>query len=254
MKKKKWQRLNMEQKQVFRMGMKNFLKEKLSYDSMLVTPVNQALRNYPIVEFVKEIRKKRKGLKILEVGSGASGITKFLKVPVTGIDIEFHGKSSPYLKQVKHSAIEKFPFRDNEFDIVISTDCYEHLPKGKRKITLEEMYRVSKKYIAFTSIFGFHKWHQKILDNWKEGTISRGIHDISVKGSPDIDEINNFLRNKKINLRMQYGTHPRLAYYLNLSDKNILTRPFSRIVLKLFLPVFRLYNGKERIYFFITKK
>ena len=236
------------------MSLKNFLREKLSYDSMLVTPVNQALRNYPIVSFVKEIRKKDKGLKILEIGSGAAGITKFLKVPVTGIDIEFHGKSSPYLKQVKHSAIEKFPFKDNEFDMVISTDCYEHLPMGKRKKTLEEMYRVSKKYIAFTSIFGFHKWHQKILDSWKDGTISRGIHDISVKGSPDIDEIGSFLRNKKIQLRTEYGTHPRLAYYLNLADRNALARPFSRTFLKLLLPLFRLYRGRERIYFFIAKE
>lgn len=235
------------------MKLKDFLREKLSYDSMLVTPVNQVLRNHPIVTFVKDIRKNSKFFNILEVGSGAAGITKFVKMSVTGIDIEFHGKSSPYLKQIRHSAVEKFPFRDNEFDAVISTDCYEHLPKGKRKKTLEEMYRVSKKYIAFTSIFGFHKWHQKILNKWKEGTISRGIHDISVKGSPDIDEINSFLRNKRVQLRIEYGTHPRLAYYLNLADKNFFTRPFSRTVLKLFLPLFKLYKGKERIYFFITK-
>lgn len=235
------------------MNLKNFLREKLSYDSMLVTPVNQVLRNLPIVTFVKEIRKNNKDLKILEVGSGAAGITKFVKIPVTGIDIEFHGKSSPYLKRIKHSAVEKFPFRDNEFDAVISTDCYEHLPREKRKKTLEEMYRVSKKYIAFTSIFGLHKWHKKILDKWTDGTITRGIHDIKLKGSPDIDEISSFLRNKRIKLKIEYGTHPRLAYYLNLTDKNVFTRPLSRTVLKLLIPAFRLYNSKERIYFFITK-
>ena len=237
------------------MNLKNFLMEKLSYDSMLVTPVNQVLRNRPIVAFVKEIREKNKGLKILEVGSGAAGITKFVRIPVTGMDIEFHGKQSPYLKQLKHSAIEKFPFKDNEFDVVISTDCYEHLPKGKRGKTLEEMYRVSKKYITFTTIFGLHKWHRKILDKWTDGTITSGIHDIKVKGSPDMDEITSFLRKKgNHTLKMEYGTHPRLAYYLNLADKNIFTKSLSRTILKLFLPLFKLYKGKERIYFFITKK
>ena len=237
------------------MKIKDFLREKLSYDSMLVTPVNQVLRNIPIVNFVKKIKKANKNLKILEVGSGAAGITKFIKTPVTGIDIQFYGKPSPYLKQLKHSAIEKFPFRDNEFDIVISTDCYEHLPKRKRRKTLEEMYRVSKKYIVFTTIFGLHKWHKKILDKWeKTGTISKGIHDIKIKGSPDINEIYSFLSKKgNHTLRTEYGTHPRLAYYLNLVDKNIITRLLSRTVLKLFVPAFKLYKGKHRIYFFITK-
>jgi len=237
------------------MNIKNFLREKLSYDSMLAIPVNQVLRNRPIVNFVKKLKKENKNLRILEIGSGGAGITKFIKTPVTGIDIQFHGKPSPYLKQLKHSAVEKFPFKNNEFDVVISTDCYEHLPSGKRRRTLEEMYRVSKKYVAFTTIFGLHKWHKKILSKWnKTGTISKGIHDIKVKGSPDIDEINSFLsKNDNYTLRTEYGTHPRLAYYLNLLDKNILTKLPSRTALKLLVPVFKLYKGKERIYFFITK-
>ena len=236
------------------MSLKKFLMGKLSYDSMLVTPVNQVLRNRPIVNFVKKLRKKNKNLKILEVGSGAAGITKFIKTPVTGIDIQFYGRPSPYLKQLKHSAVEKFPFKDNEFDAVISTDCYEHLPSGKRRKTLEEMYRVSKKYVAFTTIFGLHKWHKKILSKWDtSGTISKGIHDIKAKGSPAMGEIRAFLGKKNYTLKTEYGTHPRLAYYLNLLDKNVLTKVPSRTTLKLLVPAFRLYKGKERIYFFITK-
>ena len=235
------------------MKAKNILINKVRYDSMLATPINQILRYWPIVKFVKKILGNQ-NLRILEIGSGSAGITKFAKTPVFGLDINFEDKRSPYLKQVKHSALKKFPFEDNEFDIVLSVDAYEHLPKNKRNKTLEEMYRVSKKYVAFTTIFGLNRWHRKVLNTWgKKNRYYRDIAEHEKMGFPSLKEIDDFLKNKKCKIRKVYGTHPRLAYFLNLTEQNIFTKILSRTVLKSFLPIFKHYNGKDRIYFFIEK-
>lgn len=235
------------------MNIKNILVENLSYNSIFSTPINQILRYHPIISFIKKLRKKN-NLNILEVGSGGAGITKFVKLPVTSMDIEFDNNSGPYIKKILHSAIDKFPFKDNEFDVVMSIDCYEHLPKNKRKKNLEEMYRVSKKYILITTIFSLHKWHKKILETWnKKSKIYQAILEHKHAGFPDVNEVYNFLKGKNYQLKIINGTHPRLAYFLNLTEENIITMILSRTILKLFLPVFKLYKGKNRIYFFIKK-
>ena len=42
----------------------------------------------PVVKKLRELKKQNKNLKVLEVGSGSKGITRFFKHHITGIDIE----------------------------------------------------------------------------------------------------------------------------------------------------------------------
>ena len=226
----------------------------MKFDSMLATPISQILRYHPIVKYIKGLKRNNHNLSILEVGSGSSGITKFIKTEVTGMDIGFSSLQSPYLKKVEHSAIEAFPFKDNEFDVVISVDCYNYLPKARRRICLEEMYRVSGKYMCIV-IVTENKWYKRVLDKWdKKKKMYMAMESMEKAGSPTLSEIGGFLKGMNCKYRMERGTPPAVSYFLNILDDNIFTKALGRTVLKLFVPVLVTLKGKERVYFFITKQ
>src|SRR5688572_24837144 len=103
-----------------------------------------ALRYLPIVRFLK--KRKLTNLKILEVGSGSYGITPYLKKEVVGVDTNFDEPEYPLLKQVKSSG-KRLPFNQSEFDVVIVSDVFEHIPRNKRKEVFNECVRVAKKVL-----------------------------------------------------------------------------------------------------------
>lgn len=107
-----------------------------------------AVRYLPVVEKIKEEGKRMKEegnqeLKILEVGSGGLGIVPYLKQPITGVDLRFDPPIHPFLTPIVGDAT-KLKFPDNSFDIVISMDMLEHLPKAKRQRAVSEIVRVAR--------------------------------------------------------------------------------------------------------------
>ncbi len=107
-----------------------------------------ALRYLPVVEKIKAEGRRMKAegrprMKILEVGSGGLGIAPYLKMPVTGVDVEFKPPFYPKLTRVIGKA-EKLNFANNSFDIVVSSDMLEHLPPDIREKAIFEMIRVAK--------------------------------------------------------------------------------------------------------------
>lgn len=111
--------------------------------------VSVALRYLPIVEHIKNHFPK--GIKILDVGSGEFGLASYMGAgyDITGTDIDFGKKRQQGFRIVKASA-EKLPFKDKEFDVVVSVDMMEHLPQGIRQKSVFEMIRVarSKVYLS----------------------------------------------------------------------------------------------------------
>jgi SAM-dependent methyltransferase len=112
-----------------------------SYD---VNPFNidGALRYAAIVELLRD--RFHPQMRILEVGSGAGGITEFLRFPVHGLDTAFDRtelNATPYLIRVAGRA-QAMPFGDAEFDAVIAAEVLEHIPAGDREDALREMLRV----------------------------------------------------------------------------------------------------------------
>lgn len=106
-----------------------------------------AIRYLPVVEWIKRLKrfdlfKKGRTLTILEVGSGGLGVTPYLKLPVTGLDVKFDPPFHPLLKRVVGKA-EKLEFTDNSFDVVLSMDMLEHLPISHRQQAIAEMFRVA---------------------------------------------------------------------------------------------------------------
>jgi SAM-dependent methyltransferase len=118
-----------------------------SYDppaEFRITPLNldSALRSDAVIGLLRG--RFHPTIRILEVGSGAAGITTFLKFPVVGVDPAFERTAdlaTPYLEPIVGSALA-LPFDDASFDVVLSLEMLEHVPADGRRPALEEMFRV----------------------------------------------------------------------------------------------------------------
>ena len=230
---------------------------KALYNSPLEKNINLILRYAPIVKELKNIcknnKKNNKSLKVLEIGSGSIGITRFYDGKVVGVDIEPEPYGNPRLKFIKSSATH-LPFKDNSFDAVVSVDTLEHLARKEQIKMVLEAYRVAKKHILFTYPVGFTKYHEKMVKAWKKSHLINSLKEHTYGGAPKGDEIQRALKNRKYELTVEYGTHPMLAYCLNYLEQNTITKILSRTLLKLFLPLFKLSKGDTRRYYFVMKK
>lgn len=111
-----------------------------------ITPVtfDVALRYREVIDLLRPLY--RPGMAILEVGSGAGGVTDFLQVPVTGVDTAFErtaDRATPYLTPVTARA-DQLPFAEAEFDAVLCVEMLEHVPAGQREAVLSELFRVAR--------------------------------------------------------------------------------------------------------------
>jgi len=113
------------------------------------------------VHVVNEIRKIKAGNSVLEVGSGGRGISEYLS-SLDGIRnyelfmLDIRKDAFKDLKRVRpkvHPVIGdgcRLPFRDKAFDVVVSVDTIEHIPKPTRHNFFKEFKRVCKKKIVIT--------------------------------------------------------------------------------------------------------
>ena len=225
---------------------------KIIYNSPLERNINLILRYSPIVKKLKEISGKTKSLKVLEIGSGSIGITRFYNGEVIGIDVEPEKYQNPRLRFIKGSATN-LPFADSSFDVVISVDTLEHLTRKEQIKMVLEAYRVAKTHIFFTYPVGFNKYHEKILKTWKKSHLTESLKEHLHGGTAKGDEVSKALKLKKCVIKKEYGTHPALAYYLNYLEQYLITKILSRTILKIFLPIFKRIKGDVRVYYFVTK-
>ncbi|CAI3245657.1 MULTISPECIES: glycosyltransferase [Clostridium] len=96
-----------------------------------------------LIELVRDGEKRV--FKILEVGANEHQmLEKFLpNDDITYLDIELPKNLLNNPKYVLGDATD-MSFKDNEYDIVIALDVYEHIPIEKREKFIKELYRVSK--------------------------------------------------------------------------------------------------------------
>jgi len=101
---------------------------------------------------------------VLDVGCGDGLVTNILNErynKVVGLD-----SSSEALSHVKSESILAscylIPFNDNSFDLVLCNNVLEHLPFGVYERTLENLSRVSKKYVLISVPFNEDLWKRQI--------------------------------------------------------------------------------------------
>lgn len=118
------------------------------------------MRYQPVVRHLREVADD--GTRVLEVGAGSLGITRYWRRPVTGVDIDFKGPRLGYLDPVQASA-EALPFGDGSFDIVISVDMLEHLTSEQRHNAVREMLRVASREV----LIGIPCGHDaRVCEHW----------------------------------------------------------------------------------------
>ena len=115
----------------------------------------------PVANTLIDIYRLKSGSKVLDIGCGKGFLLYELKLllpelEVCGLDISEHGLTHakeevlPYL--LRHKAQDPLPFKNNEFDLVISLGTLHNLRIFELKQALEEIERVGKQgYIMIES-------------------------------------------------------------------------------------------------------
>lgn len=111
----------------------------------------------PVAEALIDRYSLGEGSRVLDVGCGKAFLLHEMKrllpgLEVTGFDISEHGLAgatpaiSPHL--IRYRAQDRYPYGDNEFDLVISLGCLHNLRLFELESALKEIERVGKsKYV-----------------------------------------------------------------------------------------------------------
>ena len=108
----------------------------------------------PVAELLIKNYNLNNQSSILDVGCGKGFLLYEIKlllpdIIIKGIDISEHGIREAK-KEIKkdlfiHKAQEKYPFKDKEFDLIISLGCLHNLEIFELEVALKEIERVGKK-------------------------------------------------------------------------------------------------------------
>jgi SAM-dependent methyltransferase len=166
-----------------------------------VTPFNidGALRYSAVIDLLAD--HFHAGVKILEVGSGAGGITEFLRYPIVGLDAAFdrtEGNATAYLTREAGRA-EAMPFADDVFEIAIAVEVFEHIPAELRAAAIREMVRVvgpgGRIILTFPSGETAQECDNRLNDAYKEryGAPHPWIVEHLQEGVPDTEQMRALL-------------------------------------------------------------
>lgn len=228
----------------------DFLARLLSFGIFYRWHPEVALRYLPIVD---ELKGLDKNIKILEVGSAGLGIAPYLKREVTGVDVEFRAPFHPLLKRIKASAT-KLPFKDSSFDIVLSMDMLEHLPKKEREEAIFEIIRVGRRKVFIGVPVGREALEQdKKLDEYYQKRFGKRFLFLEEQinfGLPEKEEIHDIIgsagitHQKRLKIKIIGNENLYLREFLMKGwiTKNFFMDVFYRKIMLLFVPIMRYFN------------
>lgn len=113
-------------------------------------PFDLYTRNVIISEFVAAIRD-RESLNILDVGGKSGLLSDFL--PEDNVLVLDVLPPSPEEDNYVHGNIFAPPFQAGSFDVVVSSDVFEHIPPTDRNTAVLEMLRLSKNFVVLGAPF-----------------------------------------------------------------------------------------------------
>ncbi|MDP3973673.1 MAG: class I SAM-dependent methyltransferase [Candidatus Daviesbacteria bacterium] len=118
-------------------------------------------------------KSKWKNKPILEIGSGASGISDYYQGEVIGVDSDFAKTGTKKNTNIKYveGLSDNLPFNNETFYLVVCLDTLEHLEKKLRIKTIRELIRVTKKggiiYLGFPTGNLSEKYEIKLNNAFK---------------------------------------------------------------------------------------
>lgn len=154
-----------------------------------------------IVNALKEYHKL-KSIKIIEVGANEhKNLEKFLdKDDIYYLDINIPKNLENDSRYILGDATNLVNIRDNEYDMVVALDVYEHIPDDKREDFLKELDRVSKYGVMICAPFNYkHVEDAEVRANEYFKSLT-GENFIWLKEHideklPSIDKTNDIIRN-----------------------------------------------------------
>ncbi len=138
----------------------------------------------PFFYAMEEFMPKEKGMKVLEAGCGTATHTAYMahEWGARGICLDFVPEMMKLAKEKFLAAgvegdfvvgdMRRLPFKDGAFNMVFNQGTIEHFPKHERQVILDEMCRVSGKYVAIfvpnmlNPIRAVAKRVQKLTGRW----------------------------------------------------------------------------------------
>ncbi|MFO7525412.1 MAG: class I SAM-dependent methyltransferase [Ignavibacteriaceae bacterium] len=124
--------------------------EKSHYDFLKYTDKKRFTSYFYQLEYIFKLQPRN----ILEIGSGVGFLKKLLPENIKYFSVDI----SKYLSPDIIATIESLPFDDNSFEMVCCFQVLEHLPFEKFSSLLEELKRVSSKYVYISLPFANHKF------------------------------------------------------------------------------------------------
>lgn len=120
-----------------------------------------------VEEYIKNLVKDKKQVKILDVGCGTGKNMELLSHYGTVYGVDISAKALSYCKKrgltnLKKADITKLPFQNNFFDIIIALDILEHVDDHK---AVKELQRVTKKDGTIILTVPAYQW---LWSQWDE--------------------------------------------------------------------------------------
>ncbi len=218
---------------------------------------------FDVFERHKTIAKMIKnGETVLDVGGGVNALGRFIRNKIIVANLE----SGDVL-----ITGSKLPFDDKSFDIVTSIDVIEHVSPKKRSKFLEELLRVAKKRVIFSTPLGTKghiKSEEELLKIFEKKKVKSNFLKEHLKnGLPSLKELKNYL--KSYHFKVFYSGDYRLSFFLTSLDLKSFKNPkinkmfyflkrFLNFLLNLFYFPISLSEKEEkftnRVYFLIEKE
>lgn len=136
-------------------------------------------------ETAKHIVDKFNPKTVLDAGCAKGYLVYALRqlgVDACGIDASEYAVSQALEEvkdRIKQGLIQKLPYKDNQFDVVICFDVMEHIPEDEVDKVLSEFVRVAKKYVVIRvptrhEVNDLDRHHETVKPkNWWEKKLSK---------------------------------------------------------------------------------
>jgi len=150
------------------------------------------LRYAPVLRHLREHAIEEN---ILEVGSGDLGLAAYVATPVIAVDLAF--SSAHLANQRAVVARGKLPFRDRSFEIAVSLDALEHVPRESRQEFVNELIRVARRWVFIGVPEGeFARRHDLAMERYLEGHAGEPLNFLvehRVHSIPLIGEVEEYI-------------------------------------------------------------